>query len=129
MRKTLTILYVFDQQRSKAFYQAILQTKPLLDVPGMTEFSLNEGASLGLMPEEGIHRILGNDVPHPKTGNGIPRCELYLFVENPKQAYQRACDAGAKPISPVTLRNWGDEAGYVGDPDGHIIVFANQPAV
>ena len=68
------ILYVADQTRSKHFYEAVLQKTPELDVPGMTEFNLNESCKLGLMPENGIARILGEALPHPASGNGIPRC-------------------------------------------------------
>lgn len=34
------ILYVADQQRSKAFYEAVLGQPPRKHVPGMTEFEL-----------------------------------------------------------------------------------------
>ena len=120
------ILYVSDQSISKEFYRQALQSEPSLDVPGMTEFDLGTEAKLGLMPEEGIAKILLNKTPHPSTGNGIPRCELYLLVPDPVAAYQRAVNAGAKPISPVQPRDWGDTVGYVSDPDGHILAFAKK---
>jgi hypothetical protein len=74
------ILYVKNQQLSKEFYQKLLSASPVLDVPGMTEFLLEKNVKLGLMPEDGIQKILANRVPHPATGNGIPRCELYLYI-------------------------------------------------
>lgn len=40
------ILYVSDQNRSAAFYGRVLGLKPQLDVPGMTEFRLSEGAGV-----------------------------------------------------------------------------------
>ncbi len=76
------------------------------------------------MPENGIAKILSDKTPHPSTGNGIPRCELYLKVSNPDESYRLAVSYGVKEISMVQYRNWGDNAGYVADPDGHIIVFA-----
>ena len=48
------ILYVADQNRSRNFYAQVLQKEPSLNVPGMTEFDLNETCKLGLMPENGI---------------------------------------------------------------------------
>jgi hypothetical protein len=120
------ILYVSDQERSKLFYQTILQKEPILDVPGMTEFALNNYLKLGLMPEAGIMKLLENKIPDPKSGNGIPRCELYILGEA-EQLFQRAIDAGAKEISKLQPRDWGDTVGYVMDPDGHIIAFAKKP--
>ena len=52
------IMYVRDQARSASFYRAVLAIPPELDVPGMTEFVVSTGAVLGLMPEEGIRRLL-----------------------------------------------------------------------
>lgn len=124
MRSQMIILYVADQQKSSDFYSAILQKRPVLDVPGMTEFMLNDNFKLGLMPESGIVKILLDKTPHPKLGNGIPRCELYLFVENPSEALERAVKAGAKEISKAEARDWGDTVAYCADPDGHIIAFA-----
>lgn len=122
----MIILYVSDQQRSRDFYSEILQCKPVLDVNGMTEFLLSENFKLGLMPEKGIAKILGNRTRHPQEGSGIPRCELYLFVDDPSEALQRAVRAGALEISPAEQRSWGDTAAYCADPDGHIIAFAKS---
>ena len=31
---------------------------------------------------------------------------------------------GARLVSPVADRDWGDRVGYVADPDGHVIALA-----
>ncbi|QUH31019.1 VOC family protein [Vallitalea guaymasensis] len=123
---TMFILYVKNQEYSKDFYTDILEYEPILHVPGMTEFKLSEGVSLGIMPEEGIRRIMGNEVPNPSEGNGIPRCEIYLFVDNPDKAYTKLIEAGGKGVSSCELRPWGDYVSYGADPDGHIIAFAKK---
>ncbi|MBP7810011.1 MAG: VOC family protein [Bacteroidia bacterium] len=120
------ILYVADQEKSKNFYSTLLNKTPSLDVPGMTEFLLDEKIKLGLMPEAGINKILSGKTPHPKDGNGIPRCELYLKSEDLNTYYQNALKAGAKIISEPASRDWGDKVVYVADPDGHIIAFAEK---
>lgn len=124
--ETEFILYVASQERAKLFYQKILGLNPVLDVPGMTEFELSPGLKLGLMPESGINKILAGKTPSPTTGSGIPRCELYLKRGNVKELYQKALEAGAIAISEPANRDWGDEVGYVADPDGHIIAFAHK---
>ncbi len=120
------ILYVKDQRASSLFYSNLLQLTPSLDVPGMTEFTLTETVKLGLMPEEGIAKIIANKLPHPHKGNGIPRCELYLKVKNPAAYIQRGLSLGGKEISKLQNRDWGDIAGYLSDLDGHIIAFAKK---
>jgi catechol 2,3-dioxygenase-like lactoylglutathione lyase family enzyme len=117
------VLYVADQARSREFYKTILAIEPVLDVPGMTEFDLG-GCRLGLMPEQGIARILGPAVPDPAKGNGIPRCELYLTVDAPQAYCDRAISCGARLVSPLAQRGWGDQVVYLADPDGHIVAFA-----
>jgi len=114
------ILYVASQPVARDFYRALLQAEPSLDVPGMTEFDL-PGCKLGLMPAAGIQRLLPT-LPEPLPG--VPRCELYLHVDSPEQWHRRALALGATERSPVAPRDWGDEAGYVSDPDGHVVAFA-----
>lgn len=120
------ILYVANQKLSKEFYTSLLGKEPLLDVPGMTEFLLDGKTKLGLMPENGINKILSGKTPHPKAGNGIPRCELYLKSESIDKLYNNAIKAGAKIISEPLPRDWGDLVAYLSDPDGHIIALAQK---
>lgn len=120
------ILYVSNQQKSTKFYETILRQNPSLNVPGITEFSLNEFVKIGLMPNDGIAKIITPILPHPTSGNGIPRCELYLQVENIETIFEDAIRAGAREISPIALRDWGDTVGYVADFDGHVIAFATK---
>ncbi len=120
------ILYVKNQQISREFYTKVLGMEPTLNVPGMTEFTIAENLKLGLMPEDSIAGILTPKAPHPATGSGIPRCELYVYTDDIEKKYKKAVEAGAKEIRPIELRNWGDRAGYLADPDGHIIAFAEK---
>ena len=119
------ILYVSEQERSKNFYQKLLQIEPSLDVPGMTEFNL-PGCKLGLMPENGISKILQQKTKPPELGTGIPRCEIYLKVPDAISFHQRGIELGAKEISPAEIRSWGDLVSYLMDKDGHIIAFAQS---
>jgi lincosamide nucleotidyltransferase A/C/D/E len=116
------ILFVRDQERSRAFYEAALGVAPRLHAPGMTEFALREGVVLGLMPESGIRRLLPA-LPE-LAPDGAARAEVYLVVAAPRERLERALAAGATPLSPVLSRDWGDDAGYCLDPDGHVLAFA-----
>jgi uncharacterized protein len=122
------ILYVADQRAAAAFWAAALDADPTLDVPGMTEFPLGAGCVLGLMPAAGIRRLLGGALPDPASAAGVPRAELYLRVDDPEACHRRALAHGARELSPVEPRGWGDRAGYVLDPDGHVLAFAGPGA-
>ncbi len=117
------ILYVQDQLHSRDLYRALLDREPVLDVPGMTEFDL-DGCKLGLMPSSSIARIITPALPHPDAGHGVPRCELYLRVDDLDAAISRAGQAGVAVVSPAVDRDWGDRVAYFADPDGHVIALA-----
>ena len=91
----------------------------------MTEFELPGGSVLGLMPVAGVRRLLGGTIPDPDAAAGIPRSELYLVVDDAPVYHQRALTAGARELSRVMRRDWGHDAGYTLDPDGHVLAFAN----
>jgi catechol 2,3-dioxygenase-like lactoylglutathione lyase family enzyme len=125
------IFYVSDQAAATAFWRAVLDCPPALDVPGMTEFVLGAHAVLGLMPETGIRSLLGSSLPDPAAAHGIPRAELYLVVDDAAAYHVRALAAGATELSALARRSWGDDAAYCLDPDGHVVAFAtgNQQPV
>lgn len=126
--RTHTILYVSDQNHSTRFYASVLDLHPALHVPGMTEFELVAGHRLGLMPETGIKRLLGDALPDPSQGHEIPRAEVYLVVTDAQAYYQRALAAGARPLSGFERRDWGATVAYCLDPDDHVLAFAEaQP--
>ena len=120
------ILHVAEQPTATAFWSAVLDQAPLLNVPGMTEFTLGPATVLGLMPEAGVRALLGPVLPDPASASGIPRCEIYLVVEDPGVHHARALAAGARELSPLTQRSWGDAAAYSLDADGHVLAFAER---
>lgn len=124
MNQVHLILYVKDQARSTDFYAHVLACAPSLNVPGMTQFTLSANCVLGLMPEAGIKRLLGEKLPDPAQAAGIPRAELYLCVADAMAYHQRALDAGASELSGMADRDWGDCVAYSLDPDGHVLAFA-----
>lgn len=124
--ETQIILYVANQKASCDFYRTLLAKEPELDVPGMTEFRLSNNCKLGLMPADGIKRLLGNSIADTAKRGNFPRAELYLMVENADEAMAYALQTGAALLDAVNNRNWGHRVGYVSDPDGYVIAFAQQ---
>ncbi len=120
--KTHVILYVRDQQLSTDFYRRVLAQEPALVAPGMTEFAIASNTVLGLMPQSGIARLL--DLPEAAVVAGQFRCELYLVVDRPAAYHARALAAGARELSPLARRDWGDDVAYSLDLDSHVVAFA-----
>ena len=46
-------------------------------------------------------------------------CNIYLYVENVDEVYQRAVQAGGKSLRPVENQFYGDRGGGVEDPCGN----------
>lgn len=120
------IIYVKDQDKSKDFYKKVFQQEPVLDIEGISEFTLADNVSFGIMPESGIMRILDDKIPNPAMARGIPRNELYLYVNDIDDYIKRVFDAGGKIISGPKLRNWGKVVAYCMDIDGNILAFAKK---
>jgi len=123
MNKILFILYVSNQDISTEFYSKILGQQPVLHVPGMTEYALRDGGSLGLMPAHDIKELFGDRLPDPSRAQGIPRGEVYFIVKDAESYHQRALAHGATEISGMAKRPWGDHVAYSLDPDGHVLAF------
>jgi len=77
------------------------------------------------MPEKGIAKIL-NNMPKPELANGIPKCELYVFVKDVKKTFNKAIKLGAKEINLPQECDWGYFVGYASDFDGNILAFAKK---
>ncbi|PJB30817.1 MAG: glyoxalase, partial [Deltaproteobacteria bacterium CG_4_9_14_3_um_filter_65_9] len=45
---------------------------------------------------------------------------------DPGASHRRALDNGARELSPLALRDWGHEAAYCLDLDGHVLAFARE---
>lgn len=123
MTRVHLVLYVRDQAASTSFYRTVLEIEPTLDVPGMTEFTLAGETVLGLMPEAGIRRLLGDRID---VSGRSQRAELYLRVDAPERSHTRAIAAGAVELSALSARDWGDTVAYSLDLDGHVLAFAKR---
>ena len=52
--------------------------------------------------------------------------QFLVYVEDLEKEFDNAIKAGAKLISEIAERNWGDRVGYLADPDGHVIALAEK---
>lgn len=117
----LLILAVRDRERMTAFYLRLLAWTQVVDVPVYAELQSPDGLRLGLYTEAGFGRNFGIV---PEASPPITRTEIYLHCDDLHEAIERAVAAGARPLSPLGPRDWGDEAAYFSDPEGNVVVLA-----
>lgn len=127
-RLALTILAVEDVVRSARFYAEAFGWRQTVDAsPWYAEFVLpGGGTGLGLYRRQDFAATSGGDVVPVGAGRVAP-AELYVRVDELDGAIAALVAAGARPLSPRALRNWGDEAAYFADPDGNIVAVS-RPA-
>jgi PhnB protein len=65
------------------------------------------------------------DAKGPDALGGTP-VSLAVYVENVDDAFQRAIDAGAEEVRPVQDQFYGDRAGTLRDPYGHVWTLATH---
>ncbi len=121
----LVILAVRDLSRAVAFYREVFDWLVLVEVPVYVEMEMPGGQRLGLYHHEGFARNTGLRAASPPEGH-TAATELYFHTEDPVTTMDRLKRAGARLLSPMSARPWGDEAAYFADPEGNVIVVARS---
>jgi len=119
----ITILAVADVKKSLAFYRAAFGWPVAVDAPVYKELKLPGGGGIGLYQREGFAKNVGATPVQAPAGK-VTGTELYLHVDDLAGAIKKLMAAGARPLSPLGPRPWGDQAAYFADPDHNIIVLA-----
>lgn len=122
-RFVLLIFAVRDLPKAVMFYLQAFGWKQTVDVPVYAEFEMPGGQRLGLYQKEGFARNTGQD-PICAADGELTGSEIYFHVDDIKAAIARLTEAGARQLSGLSPRDWGDEAVYFADPDGNVIVLA-----
>lgn len=124
--KTYFIIYVDNLEKTKLFYELLFKINPILDVPGMCEFKLPDGAILGIMPNTSLEKLFGKDYELQKNRKSLPSTEFYFLVDDALLLHKRAIQLGASEIKEFTEMDWGDKVAYSINHDGHILAFAEK---
>jgi predicted enzyme related to lactoylglutathione lyase len=127
-RLGLVIVAVGDLPRARAFYRSAFGWPAEVDLPIYVEFHLPAGMRLGLYAREAFARNVG-EMPPGITAGSITASELYLYPDDLEATAARLVAAGARRLSPLAQRDWGDEVAYFADPDGNVIALARVPIV
>ena len=122
-----SMLVVTDVKAAAAFYAKALgfQKRGIMNGPDgkpmHAELRLRD-TTLMLGPEN-----LDRGMRGPKTLGGTPST-LYLYVDNADKVFAKAVKLGATTLMPVMDQFWGDRAGQVADPEGHLWMIATHVA-
>jgi predicted enzyme related to lactoylglutathione lyase len=123
VRHVLTILAVSDLERAKRFYDSAFGWTRSVETPVYVEHSLPGGMRLGLYERNGFGKNTGQ-VPELLPDGALTPTELYLYAEDLPVAIGRVAHAGARPLSALAPRPWGDEVAYFADPEGNVLALA-----
>jgi len=124
-RHVLTILAVRDLRLASRFYDRAFGWTKSVNETVYVEYELPGGQRVGLYDRVAFGRNTGR-VPAAITEGELAPAELYLHVDQPEAAMRSLADAGARLLSGLEPRAWGDEAAYFADPDGNVIVVARE---
>ncbi len=126
-RHTLTPnLVLKDCVRALDFYRRALGAEELTRMPspdgkGVWHAELRIGDSFVYANDE----IPGMTRPAPSPGAPAP-VTMWLWVPDCDAAFQRAIEAGAKPMFPPADMFWGDRCAGIADPFGYVWSFATR---
>jgi lactoylglutathione lyase len=122
-RLGVVILAVKSLRASADFYASAFGWTRLVDVPVYVEFALPGDLRLGLYQEASFGVNTGQR-PAERAPGSLSGAELYFYPDDLVEVSKRLAAAGARMLDPLRARDWGDEAAYFADPDGHVIVLA-----
>jgi predicted enzyme related to lactoylglutathione lyase len=118
------IFAVSDVGRSAAFYASVFDwpRNERIDYPEYVELCGPSG-TLGLCERQTYARLTQASPMTPQNGDVSP-AYLYVRVPDVRTTIARLGEAGARPLAPLTLRSWGEEAAWFADPDGNVVAVA-----
>jgi predicted enzyme related to lactoylglutathione lyase len=122
----IAVLAVKDIQGTKKFYDAAFGWRIVVDDPVFVEYSVRDGFSVALASPS-MHLDKYGKTPPEISADGVSSVELYLRVSDLDAVTEQVVSAGATILAPKKLYDWGEEAVYCRDPEGHVIVLASKP--
>jgi len=123
-RLSLVILAVGDVAQAARFYREVFGWPQQVDEAVYAEFALPENQRLGLYARAAFARNTG-ELPAVIAPGALTATELYFTVDDPAEVGKRLLAAGARQLSALAPRDWGDEAAYFADLDGTVLVVAH----
>ena len=100
------------------FYKSVLGASERMRLEGsdgkLGHAELEIGDAVIMLADENP----GMNIEGPKSVGGTP-VTIHVYLEDADGAFERAVQAGAKPLRPVEDQFYGDRSGQFEDPYGH----------
>jgi flavin reductase (DIM6/NTAB) family NADH-FMN oxidoreductase RutF/catechol 2,3-dioxygenase-like lactoylglutathione lyase family enzyme len=122
-RHDLTVLATPDLERSVRFYARAFDWPMVVEERDFVKFDLPGGRGLALCSHDAFERYTGQRYAGTPDGE-LTGVEIYLRCEALAHTIARLAAAGARELTELSPRDWGDEAAYFADPDGNVIAVA-----
>lgn len=122
MQFAYTIAYVADVETSLDFFERAFGLKRRFVAPGGGYGELETGATaLAFANHETARGSLGQDYVAADRSDQPLGVEVGLVTTDVAGACDRAVKAGAKLLTPPTVKPWGQTVAYVRCPDGVLV--------
>jgi predicted enzyme related to lactoylglutathione lyase len=123
---SLIILAVSDLPRMMNFYTGVFGWEQTVDTSRYVEYKMQNGMRLGLYERRGFSQNIGGRTPSLIPVGEVAPTELYMYVGDPSAVGERLLMSGARLLSGLELRTWGDQVAYYADPEGNVIAIAQR---
>ncbi len=118
----ITIIAVSDLEKSTEFYSTVFQWKIFLQEEVIAIFKLPNKTHFMLYKKESF-AVNTNQLPTMVSQGEITGTEFYFHTQDIEGIIERCNQIGAKCLSSLSPRLWGDEAIYYADPDGNVLAI------
>jgi predicted enzyme related to lactoylglutathione lyase len=121
------IFAVEDLSRSLEFYERAFAwpRNPRIDFANYVDLHPPDGGSLGLYERDGFAATVGAEPADTPAGR-VPPAYLYVRVDDASATVSALEAAGGRSLSPLTTREWGEDAAWFADPDGNVVAIAQR---
>src|SRR5579863_5638850 len=124
VRLALVIFAVQDLPRAVRFYVDAFGWQPTVETSEYVELALPGGPRFGLYDRTRYASNVEGVVMSAPMFGVVSTSELYLYPTDLELTLRNAVRAGARVLSLLTPRTWGDEVAYFADPDDNVIALA-----
>ena len=114
------LLYVADVSKTVPFYESAFRlTRKMVHESGYAE--METGTTILAFVNHSAAEGLGIEFNKTTPDGPAAAFDIALVTDAVQPAYDRAVQAGAKPVTPPEQKPWGQTVCYVRDLDGFLV--------